>query len=116
MEYAWNGDAAGFAGWGEGVGGEFFQNLAPISCNLRYSEIIFVTDLKSYFLTGMPDFRGSAEFRFFLIPRGHFCDSSRSNEKIFCPLGWGGGGLDFLRNFELKMENHVNFWWNVLCF
>ena len=64
MEHAWNVEAAGEAGWGEGVGGETpptggvwgatprkkFQNLAPISCNLRCSEIIFVTDLKSYFL------------------------------------------------------------------
>ena len=38
--------------WG-GMGGlpqENFQKLAPISCNLRYSEMIFVTYLKSYFL------------------------------------------------------------------
>ena len=35
-------------------------------------------------------------------------------KKIFCPLGWGG--LDCLRNSELKMENHVNVWWNILCF
>ena len=26
----------------------------------------------------------------------------------------GEGGLDFLINFELKIENHANFWWNVL--
>ena len=51
---------------------------------------------------------------------GHFCGSARSNEKIFCPLevgvGVGGGGLYFLRNFGLEMENYVIFCWNVLCF
>ena len=41
---------------GEGVGGVsaptggvWGVKLPPISCNLRYSEIIFVTYLKSYF-------------------------------------------------------------------
>ena len=39
--------------------------------------------------------------------------------KYFVLWGWGGGGgagLDVLRNSELKMENHVNFWLNILCF
>ena len=33
--------------------------------------------------------------------------------KYFALCGRGGGGLDFLRNFELKIENHANFWWSV---
>ena len=32
------------------------------------------------------------------------------------PLGVGGRGLDFLRNFGLEMENYVIFCWNVFCF
>ena len=36
--------------------------------------------------------------------------------KYFVLLGGGEGGLDFLRNLELKIENHANFRWNVLCF
>ena len=35
---------------------------------------------------------------------------------VLWELGGGGGSLDFLKIFELKMENHANFWWNVLCF
>ena len=38
-------------------------------------------------MSGMPDFRG------FLNILGHFCGSFRSNEKIFCPGGGGGGFL-----------------------
>ena len=43
---------------------------------------------------GMPDFRGSADFRVFKkIFLGHSCDSSRSSEKIFFIQGRGGGGV-----------------------
>ena len=60
----------------------------------------------------------SADLRnsvFFYFPGVIFVIRPDPMRKYFVLWGWGGGGI-FQRNFELKMENDVNFWWNVLCF
>ena len=64
----------------------------------------------------MPDFRGNPrKSAVFEIPGVIFVIRPDLMRKYFVLWG-GGGGLDFLRNLELKIENHANFRWNVLCF
>ena len=60
-----------------------------VNCQLSDSGHMY-----SLLYAGMPEFRGSADFRvfFFLLFLGHFCESSKSKEKNI--FHWGVGVAD----------------------